>query len=149
MSEKIGQERAAERRALASERGETVVQDAVVAKLTGIAVQEVDGVYPGSGASRVVGGILDTVTETVTGGGAQGSGQTRGVSVEVGQGEAIIDFAMAVAYGKQIPQVTEAVRKNIIGCVESLTDLSVKEVNITVNDVILPEDQGEHGNSRR
>ena len=42
-------------------------------------------------------------------------------------------------YGRSIPKVTEAVRKRVIKRVENLTGLEVTEVNIQVNDVILPE----------
>jgi uncharacterized alkaline shock family protein YloU len=35
--------------------------------------------------------------------------------------------------------VTEAVRSNVINRVESLTGLRVSEVNITVNDIQVPE----------
>ena len=44
-------------------------------------------------------------------------------------------------YGRSIPQVTQAVRQRIIERVQNLTGLEVTEVNIQVNDVILPEGQ--------
>lgn len=71
-----------------------------------------------------------------------GSGEpTRGVSVQVGEEEAAVDLSMAVEYGKSIPQISEAVRHNVIERVESLTGLSVVEVNIRINDVLLPEER--------
>jgi uncharacterized alkaline shock family protein YloU len=73
----------------------------------------------------------------VTGGG----GQARGVAVEVGEEEAAIDLSVAVEYGKPIPQVSEAVRRSVIDRVENLIGLRVIEVNITVNDVLLPEER--------
>lgn len=139
------QGQAVEKSPLKGARGETTIQDTVVARIAGIAAQEVDGVHPGGGASRAVGGILDSVTGSVTGGGTSGGGQTRGVSVEVGEIEAAIDFTMAIAYGKSVPQVAGAVRKNIINRVENLTGLRVTEVNITVNDVIFPDDESDRG----
>jgi uncharacterized alkaline shock family protein YloU len=48
---------------------------------------------------------------------------------------------MAVEYGRQIPQTTEAVRNNVINRVENLTGLRVTEVTITVNDVLFPEEE--------
>jgi uncharacterized alkaline shock family protein YloU len=48
---------------------------------------------------------------------------------------------MAVEYGRSIPQVSEAVRTNVVSRVESLVGLRVTEVNITVNDVLLPGPQ--------
>ena len=70
---------------------------------------------------------------------AGSAGRTRGLSVEVGERQAAVDLTVNVAYGRSIPQLTEAVRRQVIQRVEGLTGLEVSEVNITVNDVTLPE----------
>jgi uncharacterized alkaline shock family protein YloU len=44
-----------------------------------------------------------------------------------------------VVYGRSIPQLAQAVRERVIERVENLTGLEVTEVNVQVNDVILPE----------
>ena len=124
---------------LQSERGATSIADAVVAKIVGIAAQEVEGVQTGGGTARAIGGFLDSVPGGVSGVG--GGSQTRGVSVEVGAEEAAADLSMAVEYGRLIPQTAEAVRNNVINRVENLTGLRVTEVNITVNDVLFPEEE--------
>jgi len=124
---------------LQSERGATTIADAVVAKIVGIAAQEVEGVQTGGGTARAIGGFLDSMPGRVSGVG--GGSQTRGVSVEVGAEEAAADLSMAVEYGRQIPQISEAVRNNVINRVENLTGLRVTEVNITVNDVLFPEEE--------
>ena len=117
---------------LRGERGGTIISDNVVSKIAGIAAQEIEGIQMGGGTARAVGGFLDSVTS---------GGQTRGVSVEVGEQEAAVDISMAAEYGKAIPQISEAVRRNVINRVENLTGLRVTEVNITVNDVLLPEER--------
>ncbi|CAA9424630.1 MAG: protein of unknown function DUF322 [uncultured Rubrobacteraceae bacterium] len=122
---------------LQTERGATRIEDGVVSKIAGIAAQEVDGVRMGGGTSQAIGGLLSSVTGGSTGGG----GQSRGVSVEVGEVEAAIDATLTVAYGRSIPQVAEAVRRNIINRVENLVGLNVTEVNIAVNDVFFPEQE--------
>ncbi len=118
---------------LRTERGSTRIEDSVVAKVAGIAAQEVEGIQRGGGTARAVGGFLDSV--------AGGGGPTRGVSVEVGEEEAAADLSMAVEYDNPIPQISEAVRRNVINRIENLTGLRVTEVNITVNDVLLPEER--------
>jgi uncharacterized alkaline shock family protein YloU len=125
---------------LRGERGATRIEDNVVAKVAGIATQEVEGIQMGGGTARAVGGFLDSVTG--------GGGQARGVSVDVGDEEAAVDLSMAVEYGKEIPRVSEAVRRNVINRVENLTGLRVVEVNITVNDVLLPEERPEMARQR-
>jgi uncharacterized alkaline shock family protein YloU len=119
---------------LKSDRGRTTISDAVVSQVAGIAAQEVEKVQMGGGTTAAVGGFLQSVT-----GGS--SNFARGVSVEVGEEEAAIDLTMAVEYGVSVPQLTEAVRRNVITRVESLTGLRVTEVNITVNDVQVPEER--------
>ena len=118
---------------LKSEMGITTVSNTVVSQIAGIAAQEVEEAQMGGGGA--VGGLLQSVT------GSAGSGFSRGVTVEVGEEEAAIDLAMAVAYGQSIPRVSDAVRRNVINRVESLTGLRVNEVNIQVNDVQVPEER--------
>jgi uncharacterized alkaline shock family protein YloU len=123
-------------------RGVNSISDTVVTKIAGIAAQEVEKVQMGGGTAAAVTGFLGNVTGAVTGGGSTGGGNlTTGVSVEVGTEEAAVDLTLAVEYGVPIPQTTEAVRRNVINRVESLTGLNVTEVNITVNDVQFPEER--------
>jgi uncharacterized alkaline shock family protein YloU len=122
-----------QRSPLRSERGSTTISDAVVSQVAGIAAQEVEGVQMGGGAAAAVGGFLQSVSG--------GTGYARGVSVEVGEEEAAIDLTMAIEYGKSIPQVTEAVRRNVISRVENLVGLRVTEVNVSVADVQLREER--------
>ena len=119
---------------LQTERGTTTISDSVVSKIAGIAAGEVDGIRMGSGASQAVGGILGSIT---------GGGQTQGVSVEVGQEEAAIDLTATAEYGKSIPQLAEAVRRNVVNRIENLVGLRVTEVNITVNNVFFPQQEAE------
>ena len=116
---------------LKTDQGNTVVQSTVVTQIAGIASQEVDGVQMGGGVSNAAGGFLESITGS--------SGSAPGVTVEVGEEEAFVDLSMSTEYGKSIPQLSEAVRRNVINRVENLTGLNVTEVNITVNDVQLPE----------
>ena len=137
MSEERPQQRHQQESPLRTERGGTRIEDSVVSKIAGIAAQEVDGVRMGGGTSQAIGGLLSSVTGSSGGSGSQ----SRGVSVEVGEVEAAIDVTLTVAYGVAIPQVAEAVRRNIINRVESLVGLNVTEVNISVNDVFFPEQE--------
>ena len=121
---------------LQSERGGTQIEDSVVAKIAGIAAQEVDGVRMGGGTSQAIGGILSSVTGGV-------GGQARGVTVEVGEVETAIDITLTVEYGKAIPSIAEAVRRNVINRVENLVGLRVTEVNISVSDVFFPGQEQE------
>ena len=120
---------------LKTDRGQTSIMDGVVAKVAGIAAQEVEGIRMGGGGSQAAGSIMSSLT------GGSGGSQTRGVAVEVGEEEAAVDLSMTTEYGKSIPQLSEAVRRNIVNRIENLIGLSVTEVNITVSNIFFPDQE--------
>jgi uncharacterized alkaline shock family protein YloU len=123
---------------LQSELGTTTIQDSVVTAIISMAAEEVEGVTTSHGGVRLPGDTSPTVGEVVdniTG----SASRTRGLSVDVGERQTAADITINVEYGRPIPQVTQAVRERIIERVENLTGLEVTEVNVQVNDVILPE----------
>ncbi|MFF4322914.1 Asp23/Gls24 family envelope stress response protein [Streptomyces sp. NPDC001568] len=118
----------------AQTRGKTSIADVVVVKVAGLAAREIPGVHDmGGGLSRTLGAVRDRVP-----GGRPNVG--RGVKVEVGERQTAIDLDLVVEYGVSITEVAAHVRENVIGAVERVTGLEVVEVNITVNDIHLPED---------
>lgn len=125
---------------LESGRGSTIIRDGAVSKIAGMAAGEVEGIRMGGTASRAAGGILGSVT------GSQGL--SRGVSVEAGKTEAAIDLIMGIEYGRNIPQLAERVRSKVTERVESLTGLRVTELNVTIGDIVFP-DQEEGGVEER
>jgi uncharacterized alkaline shock family protein YloU len=119
----------------AADRGRTSIADVVVVKVAGIAAREIPGVHDmGGGLSRTIGAVRDRVP-----GGRPNIG--RGVKVEVGERQTAIDLDLVVEYGVAITDVSRDVRENVISAVERITGLDVVEVNITVNDVRLPEEE--------
>jgi uncharacterized alkaline shock family protein YloU len=120
--------------ALDSEQGKTAIADTVVSKIAGIATRDVSGVYDlGGGAARTVGAIRDRIPGSRV-------NASQGVSVEVGERQAAIDVDVVAEYGVAIADLAAGVRSNVVSSVERMTGLEVVEVNITVNDVHLPED---------
>src|ERR1700744_5095391 len=87
--------------------GTTTISDQVVAKITGIAALEVDGVeeLTPQGLGGAISGLANKVSGT--------QAHDQGVRVQVGQQEANIDLAMIVRYGSSIPRIAEAVRSSI------------------------------------
>lgn len=71
--------------------------------------------------------------------------ETRGVSVEVGRVETAVDLTMAVDYDRNILQVVDRVREKVEERVRSLTGLRITELNVTVSDVVFPDDGGSGG----
>jgi len=118
---------------LTSDRGSTTIADAVVSKVAGIATREVGGVHNlGGGVSRALGSVTQRV--------GIGDERSQGVAVEVGEREAAVDLTVVIEYGESVPQVSQAIRENVIKRIEGITGLKVTEVNVAVNDLYFPGD---------
>ncbi|MGW0565080.1 Asp23/Gls24 family envelope stress response protein [Streptomyces sp. NPDC003016] len=125
----------------AGTRGKTSIADVVVVKIAGMAAREIPGVHDmGGGLSRTFGAVRDRVP-----GGRPNVG--RGVKVEVGERQTAIDIDLVVEYGVPIMDVARDVRENVISAVERTTGLEVVEVNISVDDVHLPDESDEGGSN--
>jgi len=119
---------------LGSDKGTTSIADQVVSKIAGIATKDVTGVHAvGGGAARAVGALR----ERIPGGRVNHS---QGISVEVGETQAAVDVDVIAEYGVPIADLAAGIRRSVISSVERMTGLEVTEVNISVNDVHLPED---------
>ena len=123
-------------------KGKTTIANGVVAKIVGIAAREIDGVKDvvGTGAGATISGLATRVT--------RGDTRSQGVSVEVGEREAAASITIIAYYGVSIPQLADAIRRNIIDRVESMTGLSVIAVDIAVVDLYFEEDEKEEEEPR-
>lgn len=97
----------------------------VIGVITGMATMEVPGVAGMSGG--FAGGIAELLGR---------KNMSKGVKVEVGQREAAIDVSVIIEFGTRIPEVASAVQQNVKHAIESMTGLSVVEVNVHIHDVI-------------
>ncbi len=119
---------------LQTSQGTTSIADTVVSKIAGIAAKDVSGVYAlGGGASRALGAVRERIPGART-------NHSQGVSVEVGETQAAVDIDLIAEYGVAIADLAASVRRNVIGSIERMTGLQVTEVNISVADIHLPED---------
>ena len=123
---------------IATAQGKTKIEDAVVAKIADLAAREIPGVHDLTPLStgKMLSGMASGLASRVTGSGSGGATQV--VDVVVGEIEAAVDLGMSVDYGVNIPQVADAVRNNVIGRIQAMTGLIVKEVNIDVTDLYFP-----------
>lgn len=112
--------------------GTTKIADSVVARIAALAAREVPGVH--DLASTGIGSTFGNIANRVT-----GQDQTeKGVGVQVGDIECIVDLSIVVDYGASIPQMAVALRRNISGRIRAMTGLDTKEVNINVTDLSFP-----------
>ena len=106
--------------------GQTEIDDDVIGAIAGIAAREIEGV-----ASLGANSIRRAITERVSG----GERRSRGVEVEAGQREAILDIDLRVIYGFSIPEIVMKVRQNVARRVLELCGLVAKEININVTSI--------------
>ncbi len=123
---------------LATQEGKITVAQGVVQKIAGIACREISGVHAmGGGASRAFGALRERIP------GSTGPNIAQGVGVEVGETQAAIDLDIVVEYGVSIADLGQSIQRNVKQAVERMTALQVVEVNISVGDVHLPQDDSE------
>lgn len=105
------------------------ISEDVVGVIAGIAANDIKGV---SGLNPTTSG---GVTQVFTG----KRNVTKGVKVTITENNAVIDLTLSVEYGFNIPEVVEAVQKNVIEVVETITGLKVDKVNVLVNNIVVKE----------
>ena len=118
---------------MTEEHSESVIQisDNVVATIAGLAALETPGVASMSGG-------LSDFTKMLS-----GKNEQRGVRVEVGQLETIIELSVVIKYNMKIQEVCRNLQVNVIEQVEYMTGLKVKQVIVKVEGIDYKEDEKE------
>lgn len=105
------------------------ISDDVVEVIASLAATEIKGIV--SLNENFVGGIAHMISGKKT--------ISKGVKVNVLENTSTIDLYVVVEYGIRIPEVANQVQENVKKAVETMTGLSVSEVNLHVVNVKLPE----------
>jgi len=115
-------------------RGQTTIANEVVEKIAGIAAREVPGVHDlGGDVARVLSSLKEKLRL-----GEESAAQ--GVSVKLEGKTAEIVIVIVIEFGFQVFSVTEKVREKVISSVENLLGLEVVAVDVTVDDVHVPDE---------
>ncbi len=117
--------------------GAVRIADEVVSIIAGLAATEVEGIAGMSGG--IAGGIAEILGR---------KNFSKGVRVEVGEKETAVDLYIIVKYGVRIPDVALAAQENVKNAIETMTGLSVVEVNVHVQGVGFPEAEVEVDETR-
>lgn len=114
-------------------KGRIQVEDEVVEKVAGLAAMQVDGVADlGGDVERT----LETVREHMHVGHKR---EGQGVRATISNKTVAVDLTIVIEYGHVVTEVAKAVKANVARSVNQMLRLRVVEVNVTVDDVKMPE----------
>ncbi len=119
-------------RMLPTELGEVRIAEEVVSTIAGLAATEIKGVASMSGG--IGGGIAEVLGR---------KNLSKGIKVEVGTEEAKLDIFIIIEYGARIPDVAWDIQEGVKKTVEEMTGLRVTHVNVHVQGVHFPQEEGE------
>ena len=106
--------------------GEVQIADEVVAIIAGLAATEVEGV------ASMAGNITNELV------GKLGmKNLSKGVKVEITSDSVIVDMALNMEYGYNIPKTSEQVQDRVKTAIENMTGLKVAEVNVRIAGVAI------------
>lgn len=121
----------AEKRAYTKDMiGEVQIADEVVAIIAGLAATEVEGV------ASMAGNITN---EWVSRLGMKNL--SKGVKVDVTEEHVSVDLSLNIKFGYNIPSVSEKVQERVKTAIETMTGLTVLDVNIKVAGVEMGEEE--------
>ena len=109
--------------------GVVKISDEVVSVIAGLAATEVPGVAGMS--AGLVGGIADMLGR---------KNLAKGVKVEVGEKEALVNLYIIAEFGVNIRDVATNIQEKVRESIETMTGLKVVEVNVHVQGVELESD---------
>ncbi len=101
--------------------GVVQIADDVVAMIASLAATEVDGV------SAMVGNITNELMSKVG-----MKSLTKGVRVDVLEGNVTVDLALTMEYGYNIPATCQKVQGKVKAAIENMTGLTCTDVNIRI-----------------
>ncbi len=104
--------------------GEVRIADEVVAIIAGLAATEVEGV------SSMAGNITNELVSKLG-----MKNLSKGVRVEVLEGNVEVEVALNIAYGYAIPDVSAKVQEKVKTAIETMTGLNVALINVRIASV--------------
>lgn len=110
--------------------GAVQIADDVVAMIASLATTEVEGV------SAMAGNITNELMSKV---GVKNL--TKGVKVEIANGNVKVDLALTMDYGYNIPATCQKVQSKVKSTIENMTGLSCSDVNIRISGISMKKDK--------
>ena len=110
----------------AGEKGEVKIADDVVSVIAGLAASDVKGVASLAGnATREVIGKMGFKS------------LNKGIRLTVDDTQVHVWMKVNISYGYNVPDTCAAVQDRVVTAIETMTGLTVAEVNVRVNSVVM------------
>lgn len=110
--------------------GTVKIADDVVAMIASLATTEIEGV------SAMAGNITNELMSKVG-----MKNLTKGVKVDVQEGNVTVDLAVTMEYGYNIPATCQKVQQKVKTAIENMTGLHCEDVNIRIAGVNMKKDK--------
>ncbi|GAB6087780.1 Asp23/Gls24 family envelope stress response protein [Alkaliphilus crotonatoxidans] len=111
------------------EYGEIKIAEDVIATIAGLAAMEIKGVAGMSGG--LVGGIAEILGK---------KSLSKGVKIDINEKGGFVDLFIIVEYGTKIPDIAWEIQDKVKRSIETMTGLSIIEVNIHIQGVSFPKE---------
>lgn len=111
-----------------SKVGKIKIADNVAAAIANIAAQDVPGVVKVTGSSTsAIGDMFGR------------KNLSKGVKVTMEEEESTVELSLVVEHGTNILELAQNVQKSVKDAIESMTGIVVKEVNVTISDIVFED----------
>ena len=105
--------------------GKIEISNEVIMTVIREAVKDVEGILSFSS------GVSDSFAEVFS----RKTSSKKGVKIQKGDEQIIINISVVIQLGIKIPEVIEKVQKRIKDMVQSMTDIPVEQVNVYIQDI--------------
>lgn len=116
--------------AINDENGNIKISDDVIATIAAVAAEEVEGIV------SLQTSLKSSVTDML---GVKSL--SKGVKVNIGESEAVIDIYVTIQYGKNLVEVSKLVQSKVKEAIETMTSLQVVEVNVHVSGIAMVDNE--------
>ncbi len=112
--------------------GTVHITEDVIASIASYEASNIDGVVNMS--ASITSGVVERIS---------GKNPNKGITVNIEDANVYVNMRIIVEYGKNIIEICNNIQNRVKETIESMTNLNVVEVNITVDSVVIVKENRE------
>lgn len=109
--------------------GTVHITEDVIASIASVEASKIDGVVNMS--ASIKSGVVERIS---------GKNTNKGITVSIEETDVYVNMRIIVEYGKNIIEICNDIQERVKETIESMTNLNVIEVNITVDSVMIAKE---------